>query len=179
MSLNIVHKRIAPSATDTVTNTTSETAFTKTLSFPAQIFRVGDKVVGRARATIVDANSTDTFAFKVYLGPTASPTTGLLLVDSTAYDAADNDVVSLDFDFEVTAIGAGSTASFTGGGLSYRDAQTAVSKSRSFAKATDAQVSTFADLVIAVTCTQSAQSTGNIARLDQLDALIFPANPSE
>lgn len=179
MSLNIVHKRISPSATDTVTNTTDETVFSKTLSVPAETLRVGDRIRGSAQVTVVDANSSDTFAFAVYLGPTAAPKTGLLLVDSTAYDASDNDVMTLAFELEVTAIGAGSTASFTGGGLSYRNAQTAVSKSRSFAKATDAQVSTFADNVIAVSCTQSAQSTGNIARLDSLAFTLFPANPSE
>jgi len=179
MSLNIVHKRIQPSATDTVTNTSSATAFVKTLSIPASTLRVGDKVKGSARVTTVDANSTNTFLYQVFLGPTAAPATGLLLAESTALDGTDGDVCTLDFDFETTAIGPGSTASFTGGGVAYYTAVTALSKSRSFAKATDAQLSTYAANVIAVVCTQSVADVGNISRLDQLDVLIYPANPSE
>lgn len=179
MSLPIVHKRIQPSATDTVTNTSSATAFAKTVSIPARTLRAGDKVKGTARVTTVDANSTNTFLYQVYLGPASGPATGLLLAESTALDGTDNDVCTLDFDFSVHAIGAGSTASFTGGGVAYYTGATALSKSRSYAKATDAQVSTFADLVIAVVCTQSAADPGNISRLDELDVLIFPSNPSE
>lgn len=179
MSLNIVHKRISPSLTDTVTNTTSATAHTKVITLPAQTLRVGDKGVGSARVTNTTTNGSDTFLHQVYLGPASAPATGILLCESTALNGTDGDVCTLDYNFEVVAIGAGSTASFSGGGLAYYNAGTTPSKSRSFARATDAQVSTFADLVIAVVTTQSAQSTSNVSRLDQLDLILFPANPSE
>lgn len=179
MSLNITHKRIQPSATDTVTNTVTATAFTKTLSIPASSLRVGDKIKGSARVTTVGSNSTNTFLYQVFLGPVSAPATGLLLAESTALDGTDGDVCTLDFDFETTAIGPGSTASFTGGGAAYYNAATALSRSRSFAKATDPQVSTYAANVIAVVCTQSVANAGNISRLDQLDILVYPANPSE
>lgn len=179
MSLNIVHKRISPSLTDTVTNTDAATAHAKVITIPAQTLRVGDKVVGSARVQNTSTNGSNTFLHQVYLGPASAPATGLLLAESTALDGTNGDVCTLDYNFEVTAIGAGSTASFSGGGLAYYNAGTTPSKSRSYSRATDAQVSTFADLVIAVVTTQSAASTSNISRLDQLDAIIFPANPSE
>lgn len=179
MSIGAKTLYIVPSATDTVTNTTAETPFAKTIPIPAETLRKGDRFTdGRATVSMPSTNSTDTFAFAVYLGPASAPQTGILLCDSTAYDAADNDVMTLEFDLEVDAVGGVSVAAFTGSGKSYRNGQTAVSKTRSYAKLTDAQVSSFADLVVAVTCTQSAQSTSNVARLDRLSFTKIPALPS-
>lgn len=179
MSLPIAHKRIQPSLTDTVTNTSDATAHAKTIPVPKGTLRVGDKFDGVARVQNTSTNGSNTFLHQVYLGPASAPATGLLLAESTALDGTNGDVCTLEFDFEVTAIGVGSTASFTGGGLAYYNAGTTPSKSRSYSRATDAQVSTFDDLVIAVVTTQSAASTSNVSRLDQLDVIIYPSNPSE
>ena len=178
MSLPIKHLYATRSATDTVTNTTTETAFTKVVTIPAESLRVGDSFRGFAAVTAPTTNSTDTLTLKVYLGPTADPKTGLLLCDQTAIDVANDAVIALDFAFSVDAIGAGSTAAFSGCGLSYANAATAVSKTRAFALATDAQVTTYAELVLAVCATWSAQSSSDIARLDSFHVIKNPANIS-
>lgn len=169
-----IHKHIIASATDTVTNTTAETAFVKTLSFPKESFRAGDWVKGFACVKATSTNSTDTLTCKVYLGPASDPTTGFLLCDQTAIDVANSDVVKLDFEFCVDAIGAGSTFKLSGGGVSYKQGATSVSKTQAFSAAVDAQASSFADLVIAVTATWSAASASDIARLDALHSYTEP-----
>lgn len=174
MSLGIQHRHIVASATDTVTNTTTETAFSKTISFPAQSLRVGDLIKGFACVKATSTNSTDTLACKVYLGPSSDPKTGILLVDNTALDVANDDVIKLEFEACVDAIGAGSTFEVSGGGISYKQGATAVSKTQALGSAVDAQASSFGDLVIAVTATWSAASTSDIARLDALHAIVFP-----
>lgn len=174
MSLGIQHKHIVASATDTVTNTTTETAFSKTISFPAQSLRVGDLVQGFACVKATSTNSTDTLTCKVYIGPASDPKTGILVCDQTAIDVADNDVIKLDFNFCVDAIGAGSTFEVSGGGISYKQAATGVSKTQALGSAVDAQADSFANLVVAVTATWSAASASDIARLDALHAVVFP-----
>jgi len=169
-----IHKHIVASATDTVTNTTSETAFSKTITLPAQSLRAGDLARGFACVKATSTNSTDTLTCKVYLGPASDPTTGFLLCDQTAIDVANSDVVMLDFKFCVDAIGAGSTFKISGGGISYKQGATAVSKTQAFSAAVDAQASSYADLVLAVTATWSAASTSDIARLDALHLEIEP-----
>lgn len=174
MSLGIQHKYIVASATDTVTNSTTETAFVKTLSFPAQSLRVGDLISGFAAVKATSTNSTDTLTCKVYIGPAADPKTGILVCDQTAIDVADGDVIGLEFKLCVDAIGAGSTFKVSGCGLSYKHGATAVSKTLAIAGAVDAQASSFGDLVVAVTATWSAASASDIARLDALHAVVHP-----
>lgn len=169
-----IHKHIIASATDTVTNTTAETAFVKTLSFPKESFRVGDWVKGFAVVKAPSTNSTNTLACKVYLGPVGSPSTGFLLCDQAAIDVANDDAIKLEFEFCVDAIGAGSTFKISGGGISYVQGVTAVSKTQVLGSAVDAQASSFGDLVIAVTATWSAASASNIARLDALHSYTEP-----
>lgn len=178
MSLGIQHKYIVASATDTVTNTTTETAFAKTVSLPAQSLRAGDFIQGFGCVKATSTNSTDTLTVKVYVGPSADPKTGILVCDQTAIDVADGDVIGFDFKLCVDAIGAGSTFKVSGVGLSWKHGATAVSKTLAIAGATDAQASSFADLVVAVTATWSAASASDIARLDALHAAAFPALPS-
>jgi hypothetical protein len=178
MSLGIKHNYITRSASDTVTDTTTETAFSKTVSVYKESLRVGDFFQGSACVTAPTTNSTDTLTLKVYLGPTSDPKTGILVCDQTAIDVANDAVIKLDFSVSCDAIGAGSTAKFSGGGVSYANAATAVSKTRAFALGTDAQVSTYEDLVFAVCATWSAQSASDIARLDSFHVIKHPANPS-
>lgn len=174
MSLGIQHKHIVASATDTVTNTTTETAFSKTLSFPAQSLRAGDLISGFACVKATSTNSTDTLTVKVYVGPSSDPKTGILVCDQTAIDVANDDVIGCKFDVCVDAIGAGSTFKVSAVGLSFKNGATAVSKTLAIAGATDAQASSFADLVVAVTATWSVASASDIARLDALHAIVHP-----
>jgi len=179
MSIGTKRLRAPYSATDTVTNTTAETAHTGVLSLPTESIRKGLRVDGNVQVIAPTTNSTDTLTTKVYLGPASAPETGILLSDQTAINVADGDVINHEFWFVVDATGTVSVATFSGGGLSYANGVTAVSKTRAFVRTTDAQVSTFADLVIAVTSTWSVQSTSNISRLATLDATLTPALPSE
>lgn len=179
MSLGIQHKHIVASATDTVTNTTTETAFAQQVSLPKESLRVGDWFHGFAAVKATSTNSTDTLTCKVYVGPESDPKTGLLICDQTAIDVANDDVIMLQFDFSVDAIGAGSTFEISGGGISYKQAATAVSKTQAFGSATDAQASSYEDLVIAVTATWSAQSASDVARLESFHVVKFPGLPSK
>jgi len=181
MSLNIVHKQIQPSSAtaDKLTNLSAPGTFTKTIPLPAGTLSKGTRIVGSASCVSEATNSTNTFLYQVYLGPVGAASTGLLLAESTALDGTDGDVCTLQFQAKCTTPGAVSVAAFTGGGLAFYNAATAPSKTRSYARATDAQVGTTIDLEIAVVVTQSAASTGNISRLDDLDIVVFPPNPSE
>ena len=174
MALGIQHKHIVASATDTVTNTTSETHFSKKIVIPKESFRFGDFVQGFAAVKATSTNSTDTLTVKVYLGPNSDPKTGIVIAENTALDVANGDVIKLDFNFCVDAIGAGSTFEVSGGGISYKQAATAVSKTQALGSAVDAQADSFADLAIAVTATWSVASADNIARLDALHTVLFP-----
>jgi hypothetical protein len=179
MSIGVKRLRAPYSATDTVTNTTSETAHTGVLSLPAESVRKGLRIDGNAQVIAPTTNSSDTLTTKVYLGPASAPETGILLSDQTAIDVANDAVINHEFWCVIDATGTVSVATVSGGGLSYTNAATSVSKTRAFVRSTDAQVSTFTDLVIAVTSTWSAQSTSDIARLATLDATLTPALPSE
>jgi len=181
MSLPIAHKQIQPSSAtaDKITNTATATAFTKTIPLPAGTISKGTRIIGTASPVTEDANSTNTFLYQVYLGPVGAAATGILLAESTALDGTDGDVCTLQFQTKCTKAGTVSVAEFTGGGLAFYNGATAMSKTRSYARATDAQVGTTIDLEIAVVVTQSAADPGNISRLDDLDILIFPPNPSE
>jgi hypothetical protein len=179
MSIGVKRLRALYNALDTVTNTTTETAHTGVVTLPAESVRKGLRIEGKAQVIAPTTNSTDTLTTKVYLGPASAPLTGILISDQTAIDVANNDVITHEFWCVVDATGTVSVATFSGGGVSYANGVTAVSKTRGFVRATDAQVSTFEDLVIAVSSTWSQVSTNDIARLATLDVTLTPALPSE
>lgn len=168
-----VHRaRITPSATDTVTNLTAETAFVKKHTIKANSLRVNDVVRGRGSVRATATHTTDTFALKVKFGT-------LVVCIFAATDLADNDFINFEFELTVDAIGAGSTAKATFSGRTWLG-KAAGQTTPAFdcvndSKKTDSGWSTLADFDVTVTCTQSAADTGNIARLDNFNLEIVPA----
>jgi len=91
------HFHTTYSSSDRVTATSSETAFSRTVSLEALTIGKGDFYIGSVAVEAVGTNSTDTLTVKVYLGPASDPTTGILLASNTAVDVADGDNVGLFF----------------------------------------------------------------------------------
>lgn len=146
---------------DTVTNTTSETAFAQTLGLKAGTLKVGDRFAVRAVVKTPTTNSTNTLVLKLKVAD-------ITIAETAAIDVADGDELVLDGWFTVVAVGAGSIAAISGGGVGYLDGATAVSKVRALGRTSSANFSTATDEVISVTATWSATSTSNIARLEDL-----------
>lgn len=168
-----VHRaRITPSATDTVTNTTAETAFAKKHTIKANTLRVGDVVKGRGMVRATSTNSTDTTLIKVKFGT-------LVVCISAAHDLANDDFVNFDFEVTIEALGAGSTAKASFSGRTWLG-KAAGQATPAFncvndSKKTDSGFSTLADFDITVTNTSSVASASNIARLDNFNLEIVPA----
>lgn len=148
--------------TDTVTNTTAETAFSQKLTIAAGTQKVGDRRTIRAVVKTPTTNSTDTLTLKLKIAD-------IVIAECAAINVADDDVIVLEAFFVVQAIGAGSIAAITGGGFSYLSGATSVSKAKAFGRTTSANFATTTDEDITVTATWSVQSTSNIARLESLD----------
>lgn len=146
---------------DRVTNTSSETAFSQKLSLKGGTLKVGDLYHVRAVVKTPTTNSTNTLTLKLKLAD-------ITFAETAAIDVADNDEIVVDAWFVVQAIGAGSTAAITGGGLAYLDGATSVSKARGVCRGTSANFSSATDEDITVTATWSATSTSNIAQLELL-----------
>lgn len=161
-SRNHISYTAATLTADTVTNLAVATAFTQKLTVPAGFHKVGDRRSIRAVVKTPTTNSTDTLTLKLYIAD-------ILLAETAAIDVADNDVIVLDAFYVVQAVGAGSTAAITGGGISYLSGATSISKAKAFARATSANFATTTDEDITVTATWSNASTSNIARLEHLD----------
>jgi hypothetical protein len=147
---------------DTVTNTTDETAFDQTLTVPAGTAKVGDRRSIRAVVKTPTTNSTNTLTLKLKIAD-------LVIAETAAIDVADGDVIVLEGWYVQQAVGAGSTAAITGGGISYLSGATSISKAKAFGRVTSANFATTTDEDITVTATWSAASTSNIAKLESLD----------
>lgn len=189
MSLPIQHLYATLPAAYTVggtTDSTNETQFhlsTDAATFSgAQIavkagtLRVGDLFQCFALLDVTAENSTDTLDLAAYLGPTAAPTTGQKVADYAALDAATT-AKALEFWIAVEAVGAGSTLRISWAGKSYNTAATALSQTY-VGTGVDAQLSSLADNVIALTATWSVSSAGNAVRLRSFHAIKHPALPS-
>lgn len=163
---------IQPSATDTVTNTTSETAFAKTLKIPARELKSSFMLKFGAAVKATATNSTDTFRVRAYLGVNKDAS-GVLIADTGAVDPANNDVAAFDGWAFVVTNGGGGTAVVAG----KSDAvQKATAASLPFDQS-KTELDLLKDLYLTVTCTQSVASAGNVARLDALWAEINVYDP--
>lgn len=168
-----VHRaRITPSATDTVTNLTAETAFAQKHTIKANTLRVNDVVKLRGMVRATSTNSTDTTLIKVKFGT-------LVVCISAAHDLANDDFVNFEAEITIDAVGAGSTAkaSFSGRtwlGKAAGQATPAINAVND-SKKSDSGFSTLADFDITVTNTSSVASASNIARLDNFNLEIVPA----
>ena len=158
---------------------TSASTFTDGwIELPAHSLKKGDLFHCFAVVDCPSTNSTDTLTLKAYIGPESAPKTGILVCDQAAIDVANDDEIALSFWIACEEVGAGSTARFSAGGLSWADAVTAVSKTNS-KTTTDAQVDTAADNVIALTGTWSVSSASNSARLRSFHCIKYPAQISK
>lgn len=101
----LLYANVADSAS--VTNTTVETAFDKSLTLKGGELEVGDVLSIRARAFCVATNSTDTLTLKLYVGTEVIATTG-------AVDVANSDIGYFDVDVVVRAIGSSGKLSAAG-----------------------------------------------------------------
>lgn len=182
MSRGIGHKHIIAATTDTVGGTTigtTETAFQKMCAIEANSSLAGDFYLGFYTVKATATNSSDTLTTKVYVGPTATLKTGIVVCDQTAIDVADNAVIGGIFAFSVDTLGTVSVMALSAVGLSFASAATAVSKTIAITAATDAQVSSLVALSVGVTATWSASSAGNSCYLSALHVAKFPGLPSQ
>jgi hypothetical protein len=152
----------ALAASAAVTNTTTQTAFDKAHTIPANTLRAGDIIRVRAQGIATATNSTDTLAGTVRLGTTD-------VVASPAVDVANNDIFVIDVDIVIRTVGAGGT--FVAAGAAATGVP-GTATMRAVHKASTA-VDTTADISVNVTATWSVANAGNSCRLDVLDVQII------
>ena len=152
---DLLYNAIADAAA--LTNTTSETAFDKSYTFPVGSLKAGDKIVieGEVRATAT--NSTDTLTVKVKIGST-------LLATSGAVDVANNDICVFRLTLTVTDVGA--TGHFTASGTISLGVAGTVTAKAVYVDST--AIDTTATQAITVTGQWSNASSSNSATLEQL-----------
>jgi hypothetical protein len=146
---------VATSTTDTVTNTTVETAFAQTYAIPANVLQVGDRLRIKAALTVTSHNSTDTLNVKLYVGTN-------VLVASGATNNAANDIVYFDAEVEVRSITAAGTIVATG---VYGDGTGGTATAKPFLFQSATLDSTVAETV-KLTATWSVANAADIVRLD-------------
>lgn len=144
-------------ASAAVSNTTAETLFDKNYTVPANFFVAGDVIKIHAQGIVTGVNSTNTFNFKLKIGSTVIAATGA--INPTA-----NDEWQFECTLVVRTIGASGT--FVASGLEALGTPGTVT-ALPFLKASTA-IDTTATQQIGVSCTESAASSGNSARLDVL-----------
>lgn len=175
MGLPIRHRTITADTTATHSNTTTEAAFSKTITIPANTLRVGDVIKGFAIVKASATNSSDTLKAYAMLGTAAtSSSTGLVLATNTAYDVADGDCIALNWQWEVTALGAAGTASLSGYGVGSPTTLYTVAGASTVAT----YLATTSDLYLYVVADWSAASTGDVCHLRALHLEVIPANPT-
>ena len=153
------HDRILADST-AITNTVTNTAFSKTITIPARHFFTGRRLVIRGCVRFSATHSTDTATIQVLLGT-------LALFTSAAVDVADNDTFS--FVSEVTMRGAFSaTAEVVG--ESMFGFSTSAQNVKTAAIADASAVDNTGSLAISVKLQWSVADTGNSAFLESLSA---------
>lgn len=148
---------VITAASSTITNTTTETAFSTTFSIPANRLRVGSVLRLRARASVSSGNSTDTLTLRARLTNAA----GTLLGEGPAVDVTNGggDVGDIDLEMIVRTLGSGGTMMSNGKiGL-----LTAVKSTGSAGAVT---IDTTAANVLVITAQWSAASASNIVAMD-------------
>lgn len=178
MGLPVQHRNITVSTSNTHTNTTTEAAFTKQITIPANTLRVGDRLSAMAVVKATATHTSDTLTCYLMLGVSSTATktssTGVVLAKNTAIDVSDGDAVGLYGVAGVKILGAAGTASIASVGFG---ALTTLGAATSGTLAT--YLDTTVDQVVYVVADWSAADTGNICHLAWLDLVITPANPTE
>lgn len=153
---NFLANNVADSSN--ITNVTAETTFSNgTVSIPANTLKAGDVIRIRGTAVVTGQNSTNTHQVKVKIGSTT-------LADSGAVSLAASDVV--EFDLYLTVRDIGATGHFVVmGQINFGTPGTATWRAVNVASTV---IDTTAAASITITSTASAQSTGNVIKLSQL-----------
>lgn len=148
---------VITAASSTITNTTTETAFSTTFSIPANRLRVGSVLRLRARASVSSGNSTDTLTLRARLTNAA----GALLGEGPAVDVTNGggDVGDIDLEMIVRTLGGGGTM-MTNGKIGLL---TAVKSTGSAGAVT---IDTTVANVLVITAQWSVASASNIVAMD-------------
>jgi hypothetical protein len=150
------------SANAAISNTTTETAFDTSYTFPKNSLAAGQVIKIKWQGIATSTNSTDTLAIKVYIGGI----TGTLLFTHAATDVANNNVFMGEYELIVRTVGASGTVVGFGTGKSVPAAEgTATYKDDILASTT---IDTTAVQQVAVSATWSVASASNSVRLDFL-----------
>ena len=149
-------------ASSAISNTTTETAFDTSYTFPKNSLAAGQVIKIKWQGIATSTNSTDTLAIKVYIGGI----TGTLLFTHAATDVANNNVFMGEYELIVRTVGASGTVVGFGTGKSVPAAEgTATYKDDILASTT---IDTTAVQQVAVSATWSVASSSNSVRLDFL-----------
>lgn len=149
-------------ASTAISDTTTETAFSTSYTFPKNSLAVGQRIKIKWQGIATSTNSTDTLAIKVYIGGI----TGTLLFTHAATDVANNNVFMGEYELIVRTVGASGTVVGFGTGKSVPAAEgTATYKDDILASTT---IDTTAVQQVAVSATWSVASSSNSVRLDFL-----------
>lgn len=149
-------------ASSAISNTTTETAFDTSYTFPKNSLAAGQVIKIKWQGIATSTNSTDTLAIKVYIGGI----TGTLLFTHAATDVANNNVFMGEYELIVRTVGASGTVVGFGTGKSVPAAEgTATYKDDILASTT---INTTAVQQVAVSATWSVASASNSVRLDFL-----------
>lgn len=155
----VVSASVAASAA--VSNTTTETAFDKTVPIPADTLQPGDAIRVRAQAIATATNSTDTLDLQLRLGTTDILATG-------AVDVANGDIGYIDADIVIRTIGASGTM-VAAGVVALGVPGTVTAKPKLMASTA---LDTTAAISVNISATWSAANAGNSVRLDVLDVQV-------
>jgi predicted RecA/RadA family phage recombinase len=151
-------------ASDTLTNLTAETAFATAVTIPAASLVAGDVIRVRAAIEVTGQNSTNTHTFKVKISTASGVFTQI--VTTGAVNAPSGDLALIDLDVLFTAVGASGSCY----ALGFQGFGVPGTATLSPCLLTTTAINTAIAVTIEVTCTQSAQSTSNIAQLLELTA---------
>lgn len=157
---SLLYSAVAASAA--VTNTTTQTAFDKAVTIPANTLKVGDVIRVTAQAIATATNSTDTLNVTLRIGTTDVIATG-------AVDVANNDVAVIMAELVIRTVGASGT--FVAAGLTAIGAA-GTATARPQIKASTA-IDTTADLSVNATATWSVASASDSVRLDVMDVQLI------
>lgn len=145
-----------------VENTTTETAFDKTVVFDGALLKVGDVLDFEAVAEVSDNNSTDTLTLRLKISDGSNTVT---IAASLAVDVVDADVGHLKGRLTVRAVGAsGSVAGLGEASLDAPAADVAIAKTI----VTPATLDTTGSLTVSVTAEWSVAHADNEVNLQDL-----------
>lgn len=151
----------ADAASNAITNTTTETAFNRSVTIPAGRLKKGDVIRVRGQGIVTNQNATDTLTVQLKFGGAA----GVQIATTGAVDPATNDLFYMEADLVVRTVGVGGTIVATG--LQALGTPGTVT-GKPFLKASTVVDTTITQDVV-ITATWSAANAANVVRLDVFD----------